>query len=240
MSVIIGSARIDERGKAIGGKAGDQTGKEVSTQAWYKHSKGWRVFRAKNTAARRLIAGAMQAACKNGNIGYDQGQRSTLYEAVKDYGFDPAKATKAVETDCSALVRVCCAFAGIDLPDFITSNQASALLNSGAFEDLKGAKYTDEENWLEEGDILVTKTKGHTAIVLTNGDKAEEPASPSPFGDLTVADGSWNIRSGPGAGWPVVRTAKGGDRLQSVDENGWIPVLIDGQVRWISPKGVSE
>lgn len=240
MSVIIGSARIDERGKAIGGKAGDQTGKEVSTQAWYKHSKGWRVFRAKNTAARRLIARAMQAACKNGNIGYDQGQRSTLYEAVKDSGFDPAKATKAVETDCSALVRVCCAFAGIKLPDFVTSNQASALLNSGAFEELKGAKYTDEENWLEEGDILVTKTKGHTAVVLTNGDKAEEPANPSLFGDLTVADGSWNIRSGPGTGWPVVRTVKGGDRLQSVDENGWIPVLIDGQICWISPKGVSE
>ena len=48
MSVIIGSARIDENGKAKGGKAGDQTGKEVSTQKWYKHTKVWRVFRAKD------------------------------------------------------------------------------------------------------------------------------------------------------------------------------------------------
>ena len=40
MSVRVGSARIDEQGKATGGKAGDQTGGEVSTQAWYKHSKG--------------------------------------------------------------------------------------------------------------------------------------------------------------------------------------------------------
>ena len=49
--VIIGSARIDENGKAKGGKAGDQNGREVSTQAWYKHEKGWRVFRCIDPAA---------------------------------------------------------------------------------------------------------------------------------------------------------------------------------------------
>ena len=236
-SVIFGSARIDERGKAIGGKAGDQTGKEVSTQAYYKHSKDWRVFRAKSAVARKLIAEAMRRACNNNNIGYDQGQRLTLYEAVKDFGFDPAKATKAVETDCSALVRVCCAYAGITLPNFVTSNQASALLNSGAFMEMVGAKYTDQEDYLEEGDILVTKTKGHTVVVLTSGDKAEV-APTEPAGDLTIATGTWNVRSGPGTGWPVVKTVKGGEKLQSVDDNDWIPVLIDGQVRWVSPKAI--
>ena len=34
MAVKVGSARIDEYGKARGGQAGDQTGKEVSTQNW--------------------------------------------------------------------------------------------------------------------------------------------------------------------------------------------------------------
>lgn len=33
MSVKIGSARIDENGRARGGKAGDQTGKEVARYA---------------------------------------------------------------------------------------------------------------------------------------------------------------------------------------------------------------
>ena len=56
MAVIIGSARIDERGKAIGGRAGDQTRNELSTQSWYLHSKVWRVFRAKDAKARELIA----------------------------------------------------------------------------------------------------------------------------------------------------------------------------------------
>ena len=77
MSVKIGSARIDENGKARGGKAGDQTGKELSTQSWYKHSKGWRVFRAKSAEVAEKIAQDMQWACDNKHIGYDQGQRLT-------------------------------------------------------------------------------------------------------------------------------------------------------------------
>ena len=48
MSLIVGSARIDENGKTSGGKAGDQTGKEVCTQAYHMHSKGWYALRAKS------------------------------------------------------------------------------------------------------------------------------------------------------------------------------------------------
>ena len=124
MAVKIGSARIDENGKAHGGKAGDQTGKEVSTQNWYLNSKGWRVYRAKNPAVAEKIAQCMERACANSAIGYDQYQRNTLYKEAEKFGFDTAKVTTPVETDCSALVRVCCAFAGIlGLPEgFRTGN----------------------------------------------------------------------------------------------------------------------
>ena len=37
MAIKVGSARIDENGKASGGKVGDQTGKEVSTDFWCKY-----------------------------------------------------------------------------------------------------------------------------------------------------------------------------------------------------------
>jgi hypothetical protein len=57
MAVKIGSARIDENGSAYNGKAGDQTGKEVSTQSWYESSKGWVLLRAKSAEAREKIAG---------------------------------------------------------------------------------------------------------------------------------------------------------------------------------------
>lgn len=169
MAVLIGSARIDENGKAHGGKAGDQTGKEVSTQSWYKHEKGWRVLRAKDSGAAAKIAAGMRAACSNSKIGYDQYQRNTLYDAAKPVGFDPAKVTKSVETDCSALVRVCCAYAGIMLGDFTTGNQASVMLASGKFEELTGSKYTAKSDYLRAGDVLVTKSKGHTVVVLTGG-----------------------------------------------------------------------
>ena len=47
-TVYIGNAVGDEHGKASGGEPGDQTGKELQIQPWYKNKKGWRVFRAKD------------------------------------------------------------------------------------------------------------------------------------------------------------------------------------------------
>ena len=172
-TVKLGSARIDENGKATGGKAGDQTGKEVSTQNWYKHSKGWRVFRAKNSGVAEKIAWDMQAACDNPKIGYDQSQRDTLYTVAKLVGFNCAKVSAACETDCSALVRVCCAYAGVMLPNIRTTNEPTALLDSGEFVELTGAKYTESPDYLRRGDILCTKTQGHTVVVLSSGSKAE-------------------------------------------------------------------
>ncbi|MBQ8111378.1 MAG: peptidoglycan-binding protein [Clostridia bacterium] len=182
MAVKIGSARIDENGKAHGGKAGDQTGKEVSTQSYYLHSKGWRVFRAKNPAVAEKIARNMQAACDSKHVGYDQYQRNTLYTQAEKVGFDVARVTTDCETDCSALVRVCCAYAGImGLPsDFRTGNMPSNLLKTGAFVELTGSKYQSQSLYLGRGDILVTKTSGHTVVVLSNGSKYEGCVEPTP------------------------------------------------------------
>lgn len=184
MAVTIGSARSDERGKINSGKAGDQTGREVSTQNWYKHSKGWRVLRCTNIEMRRYISQAMKNACSNSHIGYDQYQRNTLYNAVKGSNFDVTKLTKNVETDCSALVRVCVQYALVKvhkastvIADFVTSNEASVLLKTGLFKEMTGSKYTNQSDYLCEGDILVTKTKGHTVVVLTDGPKAEDTSS---------------------------------------------------------------
>lgn len=160
MAVKIGSARIDENGHITGGRAGDQTGKEVSTQDWYLHSKGWRVFRAIDPAKSEKIAVAMQSACDNKHIGYNQNQRSLLWNMVKNKGYDPAKCSDDSNTDCSALVRVCCAFAGIVMSDFNTSTEASTLLKSGSFVELTDTKYTKGSSYLKRGDVLVTKTKG--------------------------------------------------------------------------------
>lgn len=191
MAVKIGSARLDERGKISGGKAGDQTGREVGTQNWYLHSKGWRVFRARDAYARNRIALAMERACENNRIGYNQNRRNDLYNLVRNAGYDPAAAKKNTQTDCSALVRVCCCFAGIPVGNFNTATQALYLKNTGAFTELTGSEYTRSADRLQRGDILVTRTKGHTVVVLSNGKNADAaPAKPVALGDRILRNGS--------------------------------------------------
>lgn len=163
MAVIIGSARHDEHGNCYsGGKAGDQTGQEVSTQNFYNHSKGWNVLRAKDNKVAAKLAEAMQIACGNDNIGYDQSER---YGVIK-YGINTKVKT---ECDCSSLVRACIIYAtGKGVGDFNTSNERSVLMKSGLFEDVGSYK---PGITLYNGDILVTRTKGHTAIVVTGAKK---------------------------------------------------------------------
>ena len=171
MAVIIGSARSSYGNTNPGDQNG---GREVSREKYYVHSKGWVVLRAKDAAAREKIALAMERACDNNDIGYSQPTRLTLYNDVKGTGFDTAKTTKKVNTDCSALVRVCVQFAGIEVGDFITSNEASVLMATGAFEKFTDDAHCKSSERLLRGDLLVTRTKGHTVAVLSNGAKAGE------------------------------------------------------------------
>lgn len=192
-TVYIYGASIDENGKARGGKAGNQTGRELRKQAWYKHSKGWRVFRAKNPEVAAKIAQDAKWAVANMNIGYDQGQRNTLYTAAKPHGFNCKAVAVKCECDCSALVRVCCAYAGITgLPaDFRTTNEPALLLKTGAFEEMTGAAYTDRADYLKAGDILCTRTQGHTVIVGNDGSKADK----TPVEGLSRGDYGTAVRS---------------------------------------------
>ena len=175
MAVIIGHASIDENGKARSGAAGDQTKKEVCTRNWY--SKPWHtVIRPKNSAAAEKIAKAMEQACANDKIGYDQSQRTTLYTYAKAVNWDISKVTASCECDCSSLVAVCVNAAGIKVSkDIYTGNEKTALANTGAFTVLTDSKYISKSDYLLRGDILLGA--GHTAIVLTNGDKADSNAS---------------------------------------------------------------
>lgn len=171
MAVKIGSARSSYGNTTPGDQNG---GREVSTENWYLHSKGWVVLRAKDPEARERIAVAMERACANDDIGYDQSTRLTLFNNVKPYGFDPSLTTKKVNTDCSALVRVCVHYAGITVDNFITSNEVSKLMATGAFEKFTDDAHCKSSDHLLRGDILDTRTKGHTVVVLSNGAKAHE------------------------------------------------------------------
>ena len=237
--VKIGSARIDEHGKATGGKAGDQTGKEVSTQDYYVHSKGWRVFRAKNPAQAEKIAKDMQWACDNKHIGYDQNQRLTLYNVASKVGFNCKDVTTNCETDCSALVRVCCAYAGIYLPNFRTTNEPKVLLDSGMFVEMEGSKYTKSSDYLRRGDILVTPIQGHTVIVLSDGKYADKDIQPANK-HVLVTGGSVNVRTAPNVETgKIIGIAHMNDVYDyqgETSENNWYLIDYKNKNGWISGK----
>lgn len=168
MKVIIGSARRDENGKYAGGKPGDQDGVEVSTQNYYVHTKGWYMFRFLSDEHAKKVAKAMWDACMNNNIGYCQAHRSIM-AMLKKYGSMKAIGEKT-ETDCSDLVRGCIYEAtGIDVGAFSTATEPSVLEKSGLFA--KKVSVTSA-TVLKSGDILVTKSKGHTVIVVSVGGSA--------------------------------------------------------------------
>ena len=80
----IGSARIDENGNAVGGKAGDQTLREVAIENYYNHPLGWWVLRAKTAATANKLAKAMKAACDQANEIKDTFQQAQAYHDVAE------------------------------------------------------------------------------------------------------------------------------------------------------------
>ena len=183
MSIILGSARHDEHGKLVNGKAGDQTQKtskgdmsgEVSMQNFYVHSKGWIILRPKSAAVAEEIARNMIDACNNANIGYDQNQRTDILSKG-------IHTTVKTETDCSTLIRVCVKEAtGKDPGDFTTQNEAAALDRTGLFQAplvFKSLMLTP----LYVGDILVTRTKGHTVAVVEGAHRSVATTTAPPAG----------------------------------------------------------
>lgn len=165
--IKVGSARIDENGNISGGRAGDQTKREVATEPYYSHPKGWYMLRAKDTEVAKKIAQAMREGCANDNIGYSQSDRYGLITHLKTYG-RIAKISVKTNADCSSLVRACCIQAGISVGDFNTSSEVLVLEKTGAFH--KATAVTPGTK-LQEGDILVTRTKGHTVIVTESDSK---------------------------------------------------------------------
>ena len=226
MAVLVGSARIDENGNVSGGAAGDQTGKEVSLQEWYLHSKGWTIIRAKDDDARKKIADAMDHACGNPHIGYDQKQRSTAFNFCKKIGnYDPAAINSNVEVDCSSLVRLCCWYAGIQVGNFTTSNEVVVLNSTGKFEIINDER-TNFSDELKCGDILVTKTKGHTVVVMNDGAKTKGD------GDLKVLGyaspkGSMNVRAAASTKGKLLGSVRKGARVEVVQiyESGWYKIV---------------
>lgn len=243
--VRVGSARIDENGKVIGGQPGDQTGQEVAIEPWYLHSKGWVIIRAKDSQIAEKIAADMEMACKNDLIGYDQSTSWDLYDKVRQYGWDCSRLKVAAETDCSSLVRTCVAYAtGKNIPWFSTLNQVIVLSDTGYFDIITDAKYTCSPDYVRRGDILCTRTQGHTVVVLDNGAKAGQSGSQPPQNSAegntslcgkgigtAVALTPMNIRTGADTSAKKLDTIKTSVAVEvlEITASGWYKIVWPGE-----------
>lgn len=191
MAIIIGSARIDERGKASGGKAGDQkqtsstydTKGEVSMQAFYVHQKGWYILRPKSVALANKMAERMMAACNNKHVGYDQGNRLDILEK----GIDTQKDT---ECDCSSLQQeVVIEAAKVDPGNFTTEDAKTKLMATGLFEE-PIAFVSLSKTPVYNGDVLVTKTKDHIVTVVSGNPRNTATGKGEEYNMNTIGIGS--------------------------------------------------
>lgn len=182
MAVLIGHASIDENGRAHGGSAGDQTGREVCTRSWYAN--GWSVLlRFKDPAKAELAAQFVEQCCRGNMVGYDQYQRNTLRDRAREANWIGKNIKTKCETDCAAFMTVAAEAAGVNMDSTylqlagggwnapVTSTMRSKFRATGEFEVLTASKYLTTDAYLKRGDILVKET-AHTVMVLSDGAKS--------------------------------------------------------------------
>lgn len=245
--VALGMAAKDERGGYSGGQAGDQSGREVYIlETWYYQN--WTsVLRPTDPELAEKIAQAMEAACENPNIGYDQSQRNTLYTQAKMVNLNLSRITSPCECDCSSLVSICCICAGLPENLFFSGGNMcttwtleDACLKTGKFVNLTDSKYTTQKNYLQRGDILLNRDQ-HVVVVLGNGKNADTPTSSqtSMLYKVKVDVNVLNVRAFPSGTSPIVgRIYKDATYTITAIEGGW------GKLRtkngWINLEFVSQ
>lgn len=192
MSVKIAHASIGENNTVAGGKAGDQTGKEVCIRSWY--NKPWSfLLRFKDADMAEKVARCMEMAAKNDHIGYDQSQRNTLLNQARKYNYDVSKVTTNCETDCSALVSVACMYAGIPESKMTLNGNCATtrtlrpiLKSTGEVDIYTTAPYLSKTDKLKRGDILL-KEGSHVVVVVETDKKSIDTIA------REVIAGKWGI-----------------------------------------------
>lgn len=181
MTVYVSQASCDERGKYVGGQAGNQSGTELNTRAYYSSSGNpWVTYRAKDAATAGKIADSAVQAVANMHIGYDQYERNTIRTQAMAVNWVLAAIAKNCECDCTSLAATCCICAGLsDAALFkggnlmYTGDAATKLVNAGMVRVGSGLA----ESALRLGDVLVRD--GH-CVVVTRAPAQSGTASSAP------------------------------------------------------------
>ena len=96
---------------------------------------------------------------------------------------------------------------------------------------------------LEPTGIVDTQTLAIiTAALEANGD-TDEPDETLPMpviNGVTITEGTWHIRTGPGTEFASAGVVHGGEVLEKISIDNWIPVMFNGEVRFISPNSAKS
>ena len=191
---------IDENRHARGGKAGDQTGREVCTRSWY--SKPWGMVLRYRDAAVAKKARDIAIKLANSNIvGYDQNERNSLYKELERNGWDVDKYIRSgvkTECDCSSFVYACycCVIAELrgltNAPTTVTSRN---FYKSHGFDVMLSSEYTTSSSKLLPGDLL-NKSGSHIVMFAGTNVRVDSNASSNISSNAIASSVSTTLRKG--------------------------------------------
>ena len=247
----IANSGKDENSGTRGSRAGDQTGHEAELRKWY--SRPWTVIlRHPDQTVALTIAKLSIAMCLNDRVGYDQGERTTYWKALKAADYDPSKITTPCEEDCTAGVSAnvkaaghLCGIASLEDLPICTSRNMLAQFTKAGFVALSQSKYLTSPDYLLPGDILLYENH-HAACNITCGKKVRECRMPKEMGvDEAVpamprifAVGDVFVRAAPNRTADRLGVCPRGGRLHwyGYRLNGWLLAAYEGRTGWVSEK----
>jgi len=166
MSNLFAWASIDERGRATGGKAGDQTGREVLVGPYYHFGQDM-VIRFKNKKYGRKAGKIAKKLAKCESIGYNQTERHQLPNLASKCNWNYKQLLKAlkktkVNCDCSSFAStvINLAYGKKVVPISTTATIWNNCKPTGKFEKVSVSK---AEKKFHKGDMPV-KANNHIII----------------------------------------------------------------------------
>lgn len=239
MSTIICHASIDENGNIVNGTAGDQTGKEVCTRAWY--NKPWNLMLRYPDYSLAVKAANIAVKLANSNlVGYNQNSRNTLYQQLKKNNFDVdayiASGIKT-ETDCSAFLYAvwCCLIPSMRSDSNApTTSTMKAKYTANGFTAYTDSKYVASTDALKIGDVL-DNTGHHTAMVVATDNTSSTTTVTNNSYLVKVTASALNVRKGPSTSYAITTVIHQDEVYTIVGENNGWGKLKSG-AGWISLK----
>ncbi len=249
MGIKIVHAKMNELRTTTGGKVGDQTGKEISSEPFYLNDSKYLLICRDPAMAARALSFMVQIA-ENNAFGYsqDSGERWSGYKSIVANGWRVDGAGGSF--DCASAIITAYILAGLRIaPEGYTGSMYSQFKATGLFDIYKGAPYTTSDAYAKAGCLYLrpktSKRGGHVFMAMQDGSR---DASGEETNELESAAGQpvlvrirvdeikeWcNVRKGPSTNDDIIGHAYKDDEYDvlGVDEE-WYRINYNGVVGFI-------